>query len=85
MAYLARKSGLQAEVLRTHGGCLSFLHHQASTVIPGVFLGVRGLDRLLVAANAPLSYLCMAADAVVDRGALMPLGVVMVARKGPLP
>ena len=85
MAYLARKSGLQAEVLRTHGGCLSFLHHQASTVIPGVFLGVRGLDRLLVAANAPLSYLCMAADAAVDRGALMPLGVVMVACKRPLP
>lgn len=85
MDYLARKSGLQVEVLRTHGGCLSFLHHQASTLIPGVFLGVRGLDCLLVAANAPLSYLCMAADAVVDRGALMPLGVVMVACKGPLP
>lgn len=82
LAYLARKQGLQVEELRTYGGCLSFLHHQASTIVPGLLLGVPLLDRLLIAANAPWSYLCTAVDAALDRRSLMPLGVVMVACKG---
>jgi SAM-dependent methyltransferase len=81
MAALARQAGLEVTELRTYGGPLSFLHHQASMLFPGIVSGIPLLGPLAILLNLPLSWCFVGLDRLLDRGALLPLGVVLVARK----
>ena len=60
---------------------LSFLHHQTSFFFPGAVLGIPLMDKAALTLNAPLSWLASKLDGWIDRGALMPLGILLVAEK----
>jgi hypothetical protein len=81
MAALANHTGLEIVELRPYGGLFSFLHHQTSMLFPGLIAGVPGLGTLAILLNLPLAWLFVALDRLLDRESLLPLGVVLVARK----
>jgi SAM-dependent methyltransferase len=78
---LSEDAGLEIVEIAAYGGILSFLHHQTSFVLPGLLPGVPVIEGLALMANAPFSWLLPALDRLIDRGALMPLGLVVVSRK----
>ena len=79
---LAEDAGLSVVEIHPYGGILSFLHHQISTIVPGLFAGVPLAGAALIALNAPISWLTARLDPMLDRACLMPLGVLVVAQKG---
>lgn len=81
LSFLVDESGLELRTVTTYGGVLSFLHHQTSFFFPGAFLGIPLMDKAALTLNAPLSWLASKLDGWIDRGGLMPLGVLLVAEK----
>lgn len=81
LSYLVREASFEIIQVSTYGGVLSFLHHQASFFFPGAFLGISPIAKLALALNAPLSWLTSKLDRMIDRRALLPLGILMVAEK----
>jgi len=81
LTYLVREAGFEVVQVSTYGGILSFLHHQASFFFPGAFLGLPLVANLALALNAPLSWLTGRLDRGIDRRALLPLGILLVAEK----
>lgn len=81
MAALAGQAGLEIVEGQTYGGPLSFLHHQASMIFPGVLAGIPVLGPLAILANLPFTWGFLYLDRLLDRSALLPLGVILVARK----
>ncbi len=78
---LLEDAGFEIVEIGSYGGILSFLHHQTSFVFPGLLLGVPMIERLALIVNAPFSWLLPALDRLIDRGELMPLGILVVGRK----
>lgn len=79
---LFRDEGFEPLEVLPYGGILTFLHHQVSTLFLGIFTGVPVLGKMLIALNAPFSWLFDRLDPLIDRGRLFPLGVLVVARRG---
>lgn len=67
--------------LEPYGGLVTFLHHQTSLFVPGLFAGIPLLGRVGTLLNAPLSRLAAQLDLLLDRPGLFANGVVAVARK----
>jgi SAM-dependent methyltransferase len=78
---LLTETGFRVAELRAYGGVLSFLHHQTSFIFPGLFMGLPGVGETACVLNAPLSVLLAAADRIMDRRALIPLGIAAVGTK----
>jgi len=78
---LLQRTGLDVVELGAYGGVLSFLHHQASFVFPGLVASLPVAGALASLANAPLAWTLEALDRLIDRRALLPLGVFAVARR----
>ncbi len=81
IAALSEDAGLEIEEIHTYGGILSFIHHQTSFIFPGLLLGIPLVEGLGLIVNAPFSWLLPALDRLIDRGELMPLGLVAVCRR----
>ena len=78
---LLEASGFDVFDMTTYGGVLSFLHHQTSFVFPGLLTAIPGVTELGILLNAPLSWALAALDPLLDRRALLPLGIAVAARK----
>jgi SAM-dependent methyltransferase len=65
----------------TYGGPLSFLHHQASFILPGLVAGIPLIGHAVLAINAVFSWTLARLDLALRLGRLMPLGVHAVASK----
>lgn len=74
-------SGFAVEQVEVHGGLLTFVHHQLSTVLLGLAAVSRPTYLAATALNAPLSCLSAGLDRLLDRRGLLANGVVAVARK----
>jgi len=81
LTQLLADAGFTDVSVQTYGGLLAFLHHQVSFFFPGLLAGIPGLGTLAIGINAPLSWLSSRLDPFIDRGALMPLGVIATARR----
>jgi SAM-dependent methyltransferase len=73
--------GFVIERLETHGGLLTFIHHQFSTMFLGLAAITRPTHVVAAILNAPFSWLASTIDRMVDRRGLLANGVVVVARK----
>lgn len=78
---LLRASGFEVIDVRPAGGLLSFLHHQASCVFPGVLAPVPFIGAVLALLNLPLAWLAFGLDRILDRAALAPVAIIAVARR----
>jgi SAM-dependent methyltransferase len=74
-------AGFSVERIVAYGGVLSFLHHQTSMVMPGLFVGIPLIGPLLVTLNAAFSWMAVGLDELVDRARLMPTGVIGIGRR----
>ncbi len=81
LASLLADAGFEAVEVRPYGGVLCFLHHQTSFFFPGLLAGIPIVGAAALWANAAFSWLTVVLDSLIDRGALMPLGVMIAARK----
>lgn len=81
LASLLADAGFEALEVRPYGGVLFFLHHQTSFFFPGLLTGIPIVGAVALFVNAPFSWLTVVLDPLIDRGALMPLGVMIAARK----
>lgn len=79
LRYLLESAGFRISKSKAYGGCLSFLHHQVSTLLlsPTGMIPVVGV--VMAAVVAPVSVAVAAIDAWLDPQALAPAGVVMLA------
>ena len=66
--------------ITVYGGPFSFLHHQASFLIPGLVTGVPLLGSAAIAINAAFSWLFAGIDRIPLLHRLLPLGVLAIAR-----
>lgn len=78
---LLERAGFTAIEIEVYGGPLSFLHHQASFLLPGLAAGIPLIGALLLGVNAPFSWGFVHVDRLPPLGRLMPLGVIAVARR----
>ena len=78
---LLEKTGYDVVELDTYGGIFSLLHHQASVLALGATIALPGIGAVALAANAPLAMVMPRVDGALDRGHLLPLGVVAVAQR----
>ena len=62
-----------------YGGCLSFLHHQFSTLVLSPFAAVPVLGDALAALMVPVTIAVAYADRLLDPAHLAPVGVVALA------
>jgi len=78
---MAEQSGYEVLEMQTYGGLATFIHHQISTVFIGIasVTGITG--KLAGLINVPFTLLSSGIDALTDRKALMPNGVIAVLRK----
>lgn len=81
LSNLVIEAGFRIGRVRSYGGILSFLHHQTSFIFPGLLAGIPLIGPAAVAVNAPISWLVSKLDPLIDRSALLPLGVLLVAEK----
>lgn len=81
LSYLVVEAGFKLDRLATYGGILSFLHHQTSFFFPGILVGIPVVAEAAIGVNAPISWLASKLDPWIDRGALLPLGILIVAEK----
>jgi SAM-dependent methyltransferase len=81
LAVLLRDAGLDIDRISAYGGLLSFLHHQVSMIVPGMFAGLPVVGTLFLACNAPVSWGVTRLDRLIDRSRLLPTGVVAIASK----
>ena len=81
MESLLRDAGFDEIVVRPIGGMLGFVHHQISCVFPGLLAPLPVIGAALAILNLPLAWLALWLDALTDRAALAPGGVVATARR----
>jgi SAM-dependent methyltransferase len=81
LSYLVREAGFEVSQVATYGGLLSFIHHQTSFFFPGAFLRIPLVADAALALNALLSWLASTLDRNIDRRALLPLVILLVAEK----
>jgi SAM-dependent methyltransferase len=81
MRALLERAGFADPEIRTYGGPLSFLHHQASFLFPGLLAGVPLLGTAALGINALFSVILAGIDRVPPFERLLPLGVLAIARK----
>lgn len=81
LSFLVGEAGFEVGQIATYGGVLSFLHHQTSFFFPGIFLGIPLIASPALCLNAPLSWITSKLDRWIDRGELLPLGILLVAKK----
>ena len=81
LAAMLIDSGFSVDKVVAYGGILSFLHHQASMIVPGLIAGVPLVGTILLACNSPISWCVVRLDELVDRSHLLPAGVLGIARK----
>ena len=79
---LLQDVGYEVREVLIYGGLLSFIHHQTSFFFPGLLMGIPLVGEQAICLNAPFSWLFPRLDRLIDRGALLPLGVVIVGAKG---
>lgn len=77
---LLEHAGFADSDVGTYGGPLSFLHHQASFLFPGLVAAVPVLGTAATAINAVLSWVFAGVDRVSLLNRLLPLGVIAIAR-----
>ncbi len=78
---LLQSAGFTDIEVQPFGSVLSLLHHQVSFFFPGLLCGIPVLGTAAQLVNAPFSWLLSGLDRLLDRPALMPLGVLAIARK----
>ncbi|MGH7025491.1 MAG: class I SAM-dependent methyltransferase [Caulobacteraceae bacterium] len=83
MRAVLERSGFEVSQIAPYGGLLTFVHHQAATVVLGLAAIWRPLFLAAVAFNAPFSVLSSGLDRLIDRSALMPNGIVVTSSKPP--
>lgn len=83
LGVLLERAGFPDAEVRAYGGPVSFLHHQASFLFPGLIADVPWLGFMALVANAPLSALFAGIDRVLPLRGLLPLGVIAIARVPP--
>jgi SAM-dependent methyltransferase len=81
LTVLLSEAGLEINQITADGGVLSFLHHQASMIVPGTLAGLPLLGTMLLACNAPISWCISRLDRFTDRCQLLPAGVVAIASR----
>lgn len=81
LSFLVGEAGFKLRKVAEYGGLLSFLHHQTSFFFPGALLGIPMVANLALVLNAPISWLTSKLDTRIDGGALIPLGILLVAEK----
>jgi SAM-dependent methyltransferase len=81
LGVLLSDAGLEIGQITAYGGVLSFLHHQASMIVPGMFAGLPLIGTVFLACNAPLSWCAVWLDRLIDRSRLLPTGVVAIASR----
>lgn len=79
---LCEAAGLEVIELQAYGGLFSFLHHQMSFFINGIFGMLPLIGSLFMFLNAGLSIFFRFLDSVIDRAHLYPSGVIVVAKVG---
>lgn len=77
---LCEGAGLEIVELQAYGGLFSFLHHQVSFFINGIFGMLPLVGSLFMFLNAGLSIFFRFLDSLIDRAHLYPSGVIVVAR-----
>lgn len=74
-------AGFREISVRPVGGVFCFLHHQASSIFPGVLAPVPLLGAMLALINLPFSWISAWLDRATDRAALAPVAIIAVARR----
>lgn len=77
---LLERAGFRDAEIGVYGGLMSFLHHQASFLFPGLIAGVPLLGPVASAVNAAFSWTFAGIDRLPLLQRLLPLGVIAVAR-----
>ena len=78
LSAMAEQSGFEVLEMQTYGGLATFIHHQFSTVFIGLASVTSITGKIAGLINAPFTLLSSGIDAVTDRKALMPNGVIAV-------
>lgn len=78
---LCEEAGFEIVEMRAYGGLFSFLHHQVSFFVVGIFGMLPIVGSLFIFMNAGVSVFLRFLDSLLDRGNLFPSGVIVVARK----
>ncbi len=78
---LCEGAGFEVVVIQAYGGLFSFLHHQLSFFIVGIFGMLPLIGNLFIFMNGGLSVSFRFLDDLIDRSRLYPSGVIVVARK----
>lgn len=79
LRWLLQGAGFANVQVMPYGGCLSFLHHQFSTLVLSPFAAVPLLGDALAALMAPVTIAVAYADRLLDPARLAPVGVVALA------
>jgi SAM-dependent methyltransferase len=83
MASLLRDADFENIVVQPVGGLVSFLHHQASCVFPGLLAPLPLVGGILAALNLPIAWLALFVDRLTDSAALAPVAIMATARRRP--
>lgn len=80
LRHVMESAGFEVKAIKPYGGCLSFLHHQVSSLLllPASIVPVFG--DVLAAAMTPISILIGMIDRLIDPWSLAPAGVAIVAK-----
>jgi SAM-dependent methyltransferase len=79
LGWLLQSAGFCRVRIVPYGGCLSFLHHQFSTLVLSPFAVIPVLGDVLAAIMVPITVAVGLADRLLDPARLAPVGVVAVA------
>lgn len=79
LRWLLQSAGFANVRVMPYGGCLSFLHHQFSTLVLSPFAAVPVLGDALAALMVPVTIAVAYADRLLDPAHLAPVGVVALA------
>ena len=81
MASLLRDARFEEIVVQPVGGLLSFLHHQVSSVFPGMVAPLPFVGAELAVLNLPFAWLALWLDRLSDRAGLAPAAIMATARR----
>jgi len=81
LSVIAEQCGFEVKQLQTYGGIATFIHHQFSTVFIGLASVTNVTGKAAGLINAPFAVLSTGIDAIMDRKALLPNGIIAVLQK----
>jgi SAM-dependent methyltransferase len=81
LASLLRDARFENIVVEPVGGLLSFLHHQVSSVFPGLLAPLPFVGGVLAVLNLPVAWLALWLDRASDRAGLAPVAILATARR----